>query len=137
MPVGVKQHLMALKKLSPHEESTAVRRLDIGHLQPGALATQDRAILTPVELERLAWPENQRHKSPAPRCPALLLPVRPPVPGKCRNAAIATRKAQRHQIGIQAAAQSAAPDATCPPPLSTSRKASRLTDQVWDLGPAS
>ena len=66
MPVGVKQHLMGLKKVSPHEESTAVRQLDMGHLQLGALATQDRAIRTPVELERLAWPENQRHKSPAP-----------------------------------------------------------------------
>jgi len=32
MPVGVKQHLMGLKKVSPHEESRGVRQLDMGHM---------------------------------------------------------------------------------------------------------
>jgi len=53
----------------------AVRQLDVGHLQLGALAAQDRKVLAPVKLDRLTWAERQRHKGPAPRRLLFALPI--------------------------------------------------------------
>ena len=61
---------------------------------------KDRVILTPVELERHERAKGQGHESSTPCLLILLLPIRPPIPGKCRNTATRTCEAGRHQISM-------------------------------------
>ena len=67
VPAGVKQHLMGLQWVSPKQKGTAVRQLDMRHLQLGAFTAKTGKVLAPVELEGLAGVKMQRHKDPAPR----------------------------------------------------------------------
>ena len=52
--MGIKQHLVGLQQIGADHKSAAVRQLDMGDLQLGALTGQNRKTLTPVELERFA-----------------------------------------------------------------------------------
>ena len=52
--VRVKQHLVRLQWIGADEEGAAVAKLDMGCLQLNPIAADDRPILAPVELERLA-----------------------------------------------------------------------------------
>jgi hypothetical protein len=45
-----------------------VRELDVRHLKLLPLAAHHRPVFTPVELERFARREHQRHKRAASRC---------------------------------------------------------------------
>ena len=54
MMVRVKQHLVRLQWIGADEEGAAVAKLDMSCLQLHPLAADDRPILAPVELERLA-----------------------------------------------------------------------------------
>lgn len=65
--MGIEQHLMGLQQIGPDQEGSAVRQLDVGDLQFGALAAEDCIILAPIELERLARPEGQRNEGAAAR----------------------------------------------------------------------
>ena len=58
MPVRVEQHLMGLQGIGPQKEGPAVRQLDMRHLQLHPLAADDRKVLAPVKLERLAGAES-------------------------------------------------------------------------------
>ena len=70
--VGVEQHLMRLLRVGPENEGATVGELDVGDLQFGPLARDDRPILRPVELERFAGQETPEarkrrgHRSAAP-----------------------------------------------------------------------
>ena len=39
VPMGIEQHLVGLQKIGPDQKGPAVRQLDVGNLQLGALAT--------------------------------------------------------------------------------------------------
>ena len=79
MVVGIEQHLVGLQQIGPHDEGPAVAELDMGDLQLGALAADHRPVLAPVELERLARLEDQRHEGAAAGGLILLaLPIRLP-----------------------------------------------------------
>jgi hypothetical protein len=64
MHMGVKQDLMGLQRIGTQLKGPAVRQLDAGHLQLGALTAQHRKIFAPVKLERLAKLEDKRHNEP-------------------------------------------------------------------------
>jgi hypothetical protein len=56
-----------------------VRQLEVRHLQFGALAAEDRPVLTPIKLKRFAGLKDQRDKGSAPAGLLFALPVRFPV----------------------------------------------------------
>ena len=56
-----------------------------GHLQLGALIADNRPVLGPVELERLAGFKCQRHECPATRHLQFSLASGSPIPCECRN----------------------------------------------------
>ena len=99
--VGVEQHLVSLQQVGSQREGTAVGQLDVGDLQLGALAGDDRPILRPVELESLARHKGQRHEGAAAAGLLLAQPGGLPVPGKGRHPIVRPLIAQRHQIGVQ------------------------------------
>src|SRR6185437_2027929 len=63
--VGVEQHLVGLLRIGAENERAAVAELEVGDLQFGPLARDDRPVLRPVELERSAGQERQRNKDAA------------------------------------------------------------------------
>ena len=67
---GVEQHLVGLQPVGPDDEGPAVRQLGVRRLQLDPLAVDHRPVLAPVELERFAGLENERHEHAAPggRC---------------------------------------------------------------------
>ncbi len=65
-----------------------MRQLDMGDLKVPALTADNREILAPVELKRLAGAESQRNKSPASSRLLLALPISPPFPREGRNPAV-------------------------------------------------
>ena len=71
-------------RVSPHQKGPAVRQLDMGHLQLGALASQNRIILTPVELKGVARIKMQWNKGPTPHRLLLALTICPPSSRKGR-----------------------------------------------------
>lgn len=83
--MGVEQHPMALQGVGAQQESPAMQQLDMRHPQLHALATQNRKVLAPVELEGIAGIKIQRHESPARRRLLVALPIRPPPSGKGGN----------------------------------------------------
>ena len=101
MHMRIKKHLVGLQGISPQQKRPAVRQLDMRHLQLGALAAQNRKILAPVKLKRLARLKHQRHKGSAPRRLQLLLSICPPHPGKGGNPAVGPGISQPHQIIMQ------------------------------------
>ena len=64
--MGVKQHLVGLKQIRANQEGPAVRELDVGDLEFGALPAQDRVILAPVELESFTRGKVRGTKVPRP-----------------------------------------------------------------------
>ena len=98
MPVGIKQHLMGLQQISPDQKGSAVRQLNVGNLQLRPLATQDRKILAPIELECLARPKRQGHEDAAPCRLLIPLPIGPPVTRKCGDPVVGAIKSENHQI---------------------------------------
>ena len=99
--MGVKQHLMGLKKIGPDQKRAAVRQLDMGNLKLGALAAEERKIIAPVKLKRLPRAESQGNESTAARRLLLSLPIRPPVTREGRDPAVGPGDAQRHQVAMQ------------------------------------
>jgi hypothetical protein len=75
MPVRVEQHLVGLQGIGPQKEGPAVRQLDMGDLQLHAIAADNRIVLAPIKLERLAGAEGERNKGAAPRGLLLALPL--------------------------------------------------------------
>ncbi|KQV42747.1 hypothetical protein ASE37_20025 [Rhizobium sp. Root268] len=61
MVAGVEQHLARLQEIGPNDEGTTVAQLHMRHLQLGALIADDGPVLRPIELERFARFEGQRH----------------------------------------------------------------------------
>ncbi len=99
--VGIEQHLVRLQRIGPHDEGTAVAQLEVGNLQLGALAADDRPVFRPVELERLAGIERQRHEGAAPARLHLTLTLFFPVTRKGGDTAVRAFIAKAHQIGVQ------------------------------------
>ena len=78
MIMGVKQHLVGLKRIGAKKKGAAMRQLNVRHLQLHPLAADDRPIFAPVELERLSRLKDQRDKRAAPDGLFLALPIRFP-----------------------------------------------------------
>jgi len=88
VPVRIKQHLVGLQEIGPDQKCPAVRQLDMGDLQLGALAAQNGKVLAPIELESLSRAERQRDERAAPGGLLLALAICPPVPRKGRDPAL-------------------------------------------------
>jgi hypothetical protein len=58
MIMRVEQHLVGLLRIGAKNEGAAIGELEVGNLQLGPLAGDDRPIFRPVELERLAGHER-------------------------------------------------------------------------------
>ena len=101
MPVGVKQHLVALQQIGADQEGPAVRELDVGNLQFGALAAEHRVVLAPVKLKGITWAEGQGNKGSAIRGLLLALPINPPLPGKGSDPVVGALVAKPDQICVQ------------------------------------
>ena len=101
MIMGVKQHLMGLKKIGAKKKRAAVRQLEVRHLQLDPLAADDRPILAPVKLERLSRLKDQRNKRPAPAGLLFALPVSFPGASKGGDATIRALIAKGDQIRMQ------------------------------------
>ena len=97
---GVEQHLVGLERIGPHDERLAVRQLGVRGLQPGLLAGDHGPVLAPVELERLARLEHQRHECPAPAGLRVTLAVGLPRPHKRRHTVVGTIVSQDHEICV-------------------------------------
>ena len=98
--VGVKQHLMGLLQIGPQDEGAAVGELEVGDLQLGPLAADDRPVLRPVELEGLAWLERQGHVGAATAGLLLPLPGGLPLARERRHAIVGARVSKADQIGV-------------------------------------
>ncbi len=101
MIMGIEQHLMRLEEIGSNNESAAVAQLRMRHLQLGALIADDGPVFRPVELERFARFEGQRHERSAPCRLEFSLPVCLPFTGKGCNAAIGTVIAKANQVGME------------------------------------
>jgi hypothetical protein len=99
--VGVEEHLMRLLRVGAEEERTAVGELEVGDLQLRPLARDDRPILRPVELERFAGQERQRHERAATTGLLLPMPRRLPLSRKGRHAIVGAVVAEGDQISVQ------------------------------------
>ena len=99
--MGVKQHLMGLLRIGPENEGAAIGELEVGDLQLGPLAADDRPIFRPVELKRLARQERQRYENAATAGLLFSLPGGLPVAGEGRHPIIGAVIAQSAQIGVQ------------------------------------
>ncbi len=99
--VGVEQHLVGLLRIGPEKEGAAVGELEVGDLQFGSLAGDERPVFRPVELERLARQERQRHENAAAAGLLLPLPGGLPVAREGRHAIVGAVVAERGQIGVQ------------------------------------
>ena len=60
--VRIEQHLMRFLTVGTQDKCSAVCQLEVGHLELHPLATDDRPIYTPVELEGLTWRKRQGHE---------------------------------------------------------------------------
>ena len=107
MPVGIKQHLMRLQQISPHQKCPAVRQLDMRDLQLDTLAADIGPVLAPIELESLARREHQRHESSTICRVMRTLPVTLPFPHKGRNTFVGTVISKLYKIGMHQLRRSA------------------------------
>jgi len=99
--MSVKQHLVRLQKIGANKKRPAIRQLRMSDLQFDPLVADDRPIFTPVELERFAWLERQRHKDAAATRLLFSLSIRFPVADKGGHAAIRAVEAKSRQISMQ------------------------------------
>jgi hypothetical protein len=81
----IEQHLVGLQRVGPDEKGAAVAQLEMRRLQLNPLAADDRLILAPVKLKRLARLEYQRNERPPAIRLLLPLPVLLPAAGERRN----------------------------------------------------
>ena len=100
MPMGIEQHLMRLQRIGPHQERPAVRQLDMGHLQFDPLAADIGPVFAPVELERFAGLEHQRHKGAAPSRLLCTMPICTPRARKGCHAPVGPIVTELHQISV-------------------------------------
>lgn len=91
---------MGLQRVRPHEEGSARAELEVRDLQLGALPADDRPVLAPVELERLARAEGQRHEGASPGGLLGLMAARMPRPCEGRHAVVGALVAERGQVGV-------------------------------------
>jgi hypothetical protein len=96
----VEQHLVGLLPVGPKHERPAMGELHVGDLQLLPLAAHHRPVLAPVELERLARREHQRHERPATGFLRRLAMLTPPPTGEGRYSVIRAPIAERDQIGM-------------------------------------
>ena len=101
MIVGVKQHLVGLKRVRSHDEDPAVRQLGVRDLKLDAFASENGPVLAPVELERLARCKGQRNERPSSRSMLLGVPIRFPVAHEGCDTIVRAVIAQAKQIGVQ------------------------------------
>src|ERR1700722_7840438 len=99
--VGVEQHLVRLLQIGAQEESPAITELEVGDLELGSLASDDRPIFRPIELKSLAGGESQRHEDAPARGSLLEMASGLPFARERRNAIVRAVVAQRRQIGVQ------------------------------------
>ena len=99
--MGVEQHLVGLQKISPDEEGTAVRQLDMGHLQLRVFAADRCPVLAPVKLEGFPGLEGERHEGSPASALALALPFLLPAAGEGGNAVVGALVAERREFGMQ------------------------------------
>ena len=85
MTVGVEQHLVGLRRVSPHQERPAVRQFDMGNLLFDLLATNVGPALAPIERERFARLKHQRHVGASPCCLFRTVPFCAPRAGESCN----------------------------------------------------
>jgi hypothetical protein len=100
MLMCIEQHLMRLQQIGPHQKGAAVQQLDMCHLQLDPFATDISPIFAPVEQERLAWCEHQRHESSTIRRMMRPLPFALPFPGEGCKTLIGADISKLHQIGV-------------------------------------
>ena len=98
--MSVEQHLMRLQQIGPNQKGAAVRELDMRHLQLDPLATDIGPIFAPIELERLAWCEHQRHESSPIRRVMRPLAFAFPFTNEGGNALVGAVISQLHQISV-------------------------------------
>ena len=99
--VGVEQHLVGLLRIGAENEGAAVGELEVGDLQLGPLAADDRPVFRPVELERFARQKRQRHEHAAAARLLFLLPSGLPVASEGRHAIVGAVIAEGGQISVQ------------------------------------
>ena len=98
---GIEQHLVGLQPVGPDHESPAVRQLGVGCLQLDPLACDRRPILAPVELERLAGLEGERHEHAPSGGPLRDLPPRPPLADEGGHPGVGTVVAKNDQVSMK------------------------------------
>ncbi len=100
MVVGIKQHLVGLEQIGPHNKGPAVAELGMGDLELDPLAPDQCPILAPVKLESFARLKNKRNEN-APAAHILLaLAFLFPSTGKGRHTTIRAFETEAHQISM-------------------------------------
>jgi len=100
LAAGERDLARAAERIDLPQHVAVVRQLGVRHLQLGLLAGNDRPVLAPVELERFARMEHQRHEDTAPAGLGITLSVGLPAARKGCNTAIGTIEAQGDEIGV-------------------------------------
>ena len=98
--VGIEQHFVRLQRIGPQEEGPTVRELELGDLQLGLHAGNDRPVFAPVELEGFTWGKGQRNEGATTGRPGSHLLRLSPIPGKGGDPVIGTFVPQRGKVGI-------------------------------------
>ena len=96
--VGVEQHLVALAWIRHDPEGAAGAQPHVRDLQPVGDAAHEQPLFAPIELERLAELEGQRHKGIDRDRLAFAFSPRPDEVG---DAAVAARVAGRSDLGVR------------------------------------
>src|SRR3954452_9384934 len=91
---------MGPQLVGPNDEGPAVRQLGMGRLELEALAAHRRPVLAPVELERLAGLEGERHEQPTPDGPLHRLPSRLPAPDEGSDPSVGSTINEGHQVRV-------------------------------------
>lgn len=86
---------------APQQKCPAVRQLELGDLQFGALAADHGPVFAPVELKGFAGGEAKRNKDAATGRLGGLMPHLSPVARKGGDPVIGTRVAKRRQVGMR------------------------------------
>ena len=99
--MGIEQHLVALKRVSPDGEGPAMRQFHMRDLELGSLAAEHRPVLTPIELKGFTGLKDQRNKYPTATSLLLTQPLILPSTGKSRHTTIGSIVAQGDQVRIK------------------------------------
>ena len=96
--VRIEQHLVTLARVGHQPERPGGTQLHVGHLQPVVDAAHQQPLLAPVELERLAQLEAQRHERPSDHARAF---AQAPRADEVRHPAVAPVIARSLDLRIQ------------------------------------